>query len=355
MRGKFFPALLIVAVGVSMSAQSCDPEKAAMDVFKEQGLTLLRPARSYVTVGALVVVPPSGPSRYIDPKDSISTINKPTVDFDAVIQSKTKTRRTALGAALSGLARVVTIPVGLKYNEKREVELSQIDTGGVRLVDGALESLIKKQATATALKQHLQAKRKVFVIQEVYLTAAMSVSASSGTDLGVTLGGGSLPECSATETKAKEEAKAKEAAKASEEAKAKEATGKEGQKPAPSDSKGGAEGKKPASDSSSGASTAAEAKAPEKPSLSFGVCYGNEKKTTLAFKTENPLPFAVRLAEIEFEVLNKKVTDNLQVKVGDFKFPGSLGTSEVEKATAFPAPGNPLLRGLVRLEDAPIR
>lgn len=40
---------------------SCDdPEKAAMQVFTDQGLVLLRPARDYVKVGGIVVLPQEG-------------------------------------------------------------------------------------------------------------------------------------------------------------------------------------------------------------------------------------------------------------------------------------------------------
>jgi hypothetical protein len=331
--------LVLIGLPIALVAQSCDPEKVALDVFRKQGLTLLRPARTYIEVGAIVVQPSSGQPRYIDPLDTVPTEEKPTVDFDAVIMSEVQKRTTTLGTALSLVAQVVTVPVGLKFDRSREVTLSQIDTGGVRLRDKALEALIKRPSTSAKLKEHLKVKRKAYVIQEIYRSATMNVAATTGGSLSVGVGGGDVPECTppkgeGDKTKEKEAATAKSKGQ-----EAAPSTAQDQQKSGqPSTSQADAAKKKVAEEA------AAEAKDPEKATSSVGVCFANQGKTVLAFKSEKPLPFAVRLAEIEL------VGGDLRVKIGDFKFPGSLGTSEVERSTAFFG-GQPVVRGLIRGEQ----
>src|SRR5262249_35864827 len=66
---------------------------------------------------------------------------------------------------------------------------------------------------------------------------------------------------------------------------------------------------------------------------SVGLQVGRSGNASLSFKTDRPIPFAVRLAEI-------RLTNSiLEVVDGSFKFPASLGSSRIEKATAV-LPGN---------------
>jgi len=345
-------AVLVSALGVALTAQACDPEKAALTVFEKQGLTLLRPARSYIQVGGLVIQPRSGQPRYIDPLDDVASVDEPAVDFDAVVLAETQKRATKLGTALGLVQQLVTIPLGLQFNSSRDVTLSQVDTGGVRIKDKTLETLIKQKQTAAKLFEHLapNLKRKAYIVQEVYLSASLNLAATTATSLGVTLGkDAELPSCdiaaSVKDETGQEGAKPKDGEKPKEGEKAKDGEKpKEGEKAKdpekPKDGEKPGTAKHEAKVAETAKSTADEVKAPEKPSASIGLCYANQGKTVLSFKSAKPLPFAVRLAEIEL------VGKDLKIKIGDFKFSGSLGTSEIERTTALPE-GGPQFKGVV--------
>jgi hypothetical protein len=63
----------------------------------------------------------------------------------------------------------------------------------------------------------------------------------------------------------------------------------------------------------------------------------------MTLKSDKPIPFAVRLNEV---VLN--AGGDLEIKYGTFKFPSSLGESDVEKQTAFLDSTNMPLTGLLK-------
>src|SRR5262245_12132598 len=62
---------LMSACAISLSAASCDPERSTQDLFRRQGLNLLKPARDYIRIGGLVVRKGNGPMEYIDPLDPV--------------------------------------------------------------------------------------------------------------------------------------------------------------------------------------------------------------------------------------------------------------------------------------------
>jgi hypothetical protein len=81
-RSKGFVAAVVIVVFAGIILVSCDdPEQAAMKVFTDQGLVLLRPARDYVKVGGIVVLPKNGQPEYLDPYNDVSSNPKNYVDF----------------------------------------------------------------------------------------------------------------------------------------------------------------------------------------------------------------------------------------------------------------------------------
>ena len=55
-----------LSLGVVFTTCSCDPQKDALKLFQQQGLTVLEPARDYIALGGIFVVPSSGNPVYLD-------------------------------------------------------------------------------------------------------------------------------------------------------------------------------------------------------------------------------------------------------------------------------------------------
>jgi hypothetical protein len=317
-------SMVFVICAVAVVLLSCDPEKDALGIFTHQGLVVLRPARDYIKVGGIVVLPKHGGPEYLDPYNDVSSDPTTYVDFKAVILGQTKNQATGLETALSGLTSVMPLSAKLGYKSGQTVQLSQIDTGGRRILTRTVNSLLKEKATGDELRSLLNEpgnEYRAFVVQEVYTGKSITLKTDSNNSLDVSYGGGgSLPDCSSPKDSGSSTGK----------------TGSAGRSPgkptSTNDTKASSAAAKTLASPPSTKTTAGTG-ASSGPSVSLGACKSGDFALTL--QSQDPIPFAVRLNEI---ILSNGV---LSVKYGDFKFPPtSLGSGEeVEKATAVLDPG----------------
>jgi hypothetical protein len=335
--------LLLLSVG-------CDPEKAALSMFSDQGLTVLQPARDYIKPGGLVVTPKKGKKvlAYLDPYDDVTSEKGTYVDFKGVVQAKAKKQSSGIGVALGLLGQVVSLPIGLSYDNSQEVQLSQIDTSGKRMTTQMVSGLIAKKATEAAIRKQLKNNR-VFVVQEIYTATNMQLSSTTKAALSASYGPQSaVPKCS-PETLDQEK---------SNQQNAKQSSSVNG-----NDSSGAGTGKtktpvKPtgaalSSQKARTSSTTVGGSNPNAPEQSGGNQAGKDQGATvgvcrnaaysLSFTAKTAIPFAVRLNEIV-------MTDSgLDINYGSYTFPQTLGNTDVERATAFIDAAHPVISGLVHL------
>jgi hypothetical protein len=303
---------LVLAVGCD------DPQKEIMKIFGHQGLNLIEPARSYIAIGGIFIVPKKGTSHYLDPYDSIkSSTSGMSTDFQAIVLSETIGKEVGISAAMSGLAKLIPLPIGFSFDTTKKVKLDQIDTGGSRYRSQDVDALILMPQTKQKLISLLNADKdsKVYVVQEVYSAKAMSVSTVDNTSLSASFGGGgSVAKCGNVSQPAtggqnanpngaaavKDGASKKPAATSGDSAKkdnkdnpqnaavnAAAALAK-----ADVNNNGGSSGAgatKPAANNDGGAAG--------KEGVAVSLCHAVD--SSLSFTAANPLPFAVRLNQIQ--------------------------------------------------------
>lgn len=333
---------LAAAITIILMTSGCnDPEREALRIFHDQGLTLLRPARSYVTAGGLVVLPRGGHPEYLDPFDQMPSEPGTYVDFKAIIAGETYKKSTGFSVALNGLGKVVSLPADLTYSGAQDVQLSQIETSGKRLVTGVVNALIAKKATGEAIHQQLAQGNRVFVVQEIYTGTGIELKSSTKTILDASYGTkGSVPNCASAT--AEPDTTKGEGSKSAPPASSSAATSKD----SPAAEKPNSDTKAPQSNADAkqkGPSAKSSAAANKQATTGSGVSIGACKSTaySLTLKSKDDIPFAVRLNEV---ILGN---GGLVVNYGSFQFPQSLGNAEVEQATTFIDPSHPVLEELV--------
>jgi len=110
--------LLPAAIAITLSMESCDdPDRAALKLFSDQGLTILQPARSYVRAGGLVVLPQRGRPEYLDPLDVVASDDGTYVDFNA--SSRVRLRINQLARCRPQLTRKSRITSGWCHIQRR--------------------------------------------------------------------------------------------------------------------------------------------------------------------------------------------------------------------------------------------
>ncbi len=341
----------VVAIGISLvTLVACDLQKAALKIFTNQGLTVLQPARDYIALGGIVVLPKKGRPQYIDPYDTLSGSDGTYSNFSAVIQQQTQNQSTGIEAAVGTLASFIPVPAGLNFTTGQQVQLAQIDSGGTRLTTQDVLALLRKSATGTAIIAQLQAQpgNRVFVVQEVYTAKSMDLKSSSNLALDASYaGGGSLPTCNASPAAASDTnnsnsnqpsgtgnnvvaAASNTGAKAGTAANANPSTGSS---PTTSGSASSAHAAPAGSTSSAGAATGAASPNTNAASgsgggvgISVGVCRASQFE--ISFQSQTAIPFAVRLNEVQL-----KPGGLLDLKYTNFTIPGTLGGGKVD-ATA---------------------
>lgn len=307
--GTIARRVVIVAVLAGLAA-GCDIETAVLKLFEDQGLHLLKPARSYIEVGGLVVVPKNGKPVYIDRLDAIpaNATEPPAVTFSAVVLKESKGKSMDLGTTLAAIQGVLPVSLAAGFNKSQQVELAQINASGERLRFPTLASLIQARETRKLLTSELQRKGRAFVVWEVYRSTGLSVKGSGnvGLDVGIALGQSS-PAVGATTTAA--------ASAAAPTASPSPVTSPASPSPTPS----------PSPSASPTASPSPGAKKDEP----FSATWKRTTTYELSLNVTTPIPIAVRLAEV---VLTPAGT--LELRPGAFKFKGTLGApTDVERYT----------------------
>jgi len=374
----FGKCALIFLLGVALSGCD-DPQKEAARLFASQGLTVLEPARDYIALGGLFVVPKSGKASYLDPYDTLPGANGSATPFRAVVMQQSLNQSAGFGAAVGTLGGLVPIPAGLKFSDSKQVELAQIDANGTRYTSQMVAALIKKPSTGEAIQTQLLAdpKNRIFIVQEIYTAKTLSLKSSNGTGLAAAVeGSATIPNCapqgsdgantsggnSSTGKNATGQAGSGNSGTASSGAggapstsSAGNATGGKAPSKTGTGSSGGsgagatnssttAPGAKNANGKSQTGNTAtnsASGAGGADVGISVGVCWASS--TTLSFKTDPAIPFAVRLNEVV-----KAVDNNLAVKITNFKLPNStLGGDDVS-ASALVMPDQPILYQVAR-------
>ena len=335
---------------------ACDPQQQAMKIFTDQGLVLLQPARSYIQPKGIVILPKKGRPKYYDPLDTDLKTDDGTEisNFSAIVAQQTKNQSSALDIALGLLGKLIKIPAGLKYDGSQTVTLDQIDAGGSRLATTKMLALLKEANTKAFLVSALtpvpgQPTPRAFIVEEVYTTKSLSLKTTSNTALQASYGGsgGSLPSCTSgnqNQPNNKNGTGSPSGSKPSDNSKGplvNNMFGNGGVLEGDSQAQNG--------DNQTGNTNANNKGAgSDSNGITVGACRNTEYDLTL--KSDNPIPFAVRLNEIQLNAANEP-----ELKLGQFKFPpNSLGTGDVEARTAFVDSSNSPLTGM-RHEKPPTK
>jgi hypothetical protein len=339
---------------------SCNPQQEALKIFTAQGLTVLEPARDYVALGGIFVVPQHGAPAYLDPYDTLNGTDGTSTPFKSVIMQQSNGRSAGLKAAVGTLGGLVPIPAGLDFSATKQVQLAEIDASGSRYTSQMIAGLLKKPATSAAITAQLSGGNRIFVIQEIYTSKSLSVKSSSNDALGASVyGGTSIPKCSdgsqggastggASAPKGSTTAGSSTSTPTGTTPPAQGASSSSTQSASPSPRTSTGTVKPPASGAAgTSAGTTASSTTGSSGSgvgnvgISIGACWASS--STLSFQSATLIPFAVRLNEVI-----PGPGGLLQVKVTGFKLPNqALGSNDVQ-ATAFVDPNNPVIQNFGR-------
>jgi hypothetical protein len=322
---KTTTTLAVAAIAIVVA--SCDPQKAALKVFTDQGLHVLKPARTYVEVGGIVVLPKRGIPYYVDRRDPLPADPGSTINFDSIIPAELKKESSGFGVALAAIQGILPVSLNAKFDREQTVQLSQIKAPGTRLNFDTLSSLLSGSRTGPFLTETLKAGRsdRVFLVWEVYRAEGFTLKATKAMDIGIgidlELPAPSLPASAPT-------AAATAAAK-----------------PTVVGTTTAVPSSLPAASTPSSTSTSSTTPSPTasttpqatpSPSSDLSGTWKRRGEYELGFTATTPYPFAVRLAEV---VMGNG--GRIELRPGGFKFPASLGATNLEKYTAAPDESGP--------------
>jgi hypothetical protein len=278
----------------NVSARACNPQSAALDMFYKQGLNLLRPARDYVKPGGMVFVTPDGVAEYEDPKDDVAPEPGNLIDFRAAILEETADSTAGFGLALGLAKAVVPLSLGAGLNSERHVSLGGIETTGKRLQSTALDTLLRQPNTLRAALDELPINR-VFIVQEIYQATSVDLSASDKKSFSVTLNDGSaVAQCSSKEAPKAEAAKPASNAPGQKQKENEKKSGDAPTQPSGKENKPEDAVKKGAETPSDTSTTPAAGV----PKTTGAAAFCMDGSYTLKLRATQPIPFAVRLAEV---------------------------------------------------------
>jgi hypothetical protein len=334
-----------VAVSAVVIIGGCDSiDKEAKKIMADQGLTLVEPARDYIALGGIVTL--GKKLQYEDPYDTLPNDNGTYSSFSAIVSQNTQNQSIGIDLALGTIANVVTLPASVSgaVNHSSSVNLSQIDTGGTRYTTQKVAALLQKQATNDATKADLQAGLRTFVIQEVYTATSFKITSSNSTSIAAAAGGSApKPQCSETDTSGSKNSDSASATSGNTgSGNSGTANSKSGSPESPSpgapsagtgskNSSGSGSGNSGSSNSGSAKTGSSGNSGSGSAPMSMGTCWtGN---SSLSFTTARPIPFAVRLNEVELGPGGV-----VQVKKKDFRLPlNTLGGDNVTNSVTLPS------------------
>jgi hypothetical protein len=325
MERVFLCAALLGTTGLTLVAQGCDPQKRALQIFADQRLNILRPARDYIQPSGLVFLPKGGGPEYDDPIENVTPEKGNLTDFRAVILEETRKSSTGFAAALSLANWVLPVPLGLKAKGNSEVSLGSIETTGVRLQTTAIDAALRRPAFVSAVMPDLKRGVRVFVVQEVYRATGLDLKSTKGQQMDVSFNDGSaVAPCDGAATMKDTTAKPSGSKPEETKAGAKPAESKSGEskpgEPKPGESKQ-AESKPTETKPDDKATTETPDDKATLPRIGASVCITRD--FSLKFTTKNPIAFAVRLAELEI------LDGQLRRKRGAHVINTTLGAGEI--------------------------
>lgn len=284
---------LFVAIAISAAQSGCNAQSAAYGLFTSQGLNLLRPARDYIQPGGMVFVPKKGNPEYEDPKDDVASEKGNLADFKASVLEETANKKTGFGAALSLATTIVPVPISAGAQSGKQVSLKQIDTTGVRLSTDALDRLIASPNTSKAAAAELKRGMRVFVVQEIYKATSLDLHAEDNKAFDLHFNDGkAVADCKlasqSSDTKSDNTTKDNKNSSAGADAKGSSSTSSANKQDSTGSAAKSSTGKTPTNSASSAQSK-----------LGAGVALCIADDYTLKLTTKDPIPFAVRLAELE--------------------------------------------------------
>jgi hypothetical protein len=327
-------SLLVALVIATTCFTACDdPQKAILKVFTDEGLSLLEPARSYIKLGGIFAVPKHGQIVYFDPYDTIPSDPGTATDFSAIVEKQSTSQSTGISVAMSLLAQLIKLPVGLTFDTSKTVKLDQIDTGGTRYSSDKIDALLASANTAKKLNSLLGSNdgTRVYLVQELYTAKSLSITTTDNTSLSASLGAaGKVPSCSSGSNSG---STTKPTTGAN------QATGNA--------STNGSNAGNSSSNQATKTKTNSTTKSQQNPTnsssskgVSFGACH--DVDSSLSFTSKTDIPFAVRLNEIYIAP-----DKTLSVRVNGFTLPNhALGTTDT-KASTWIDPNSPTLKGFV--------
>ncbi len=328
---------LLVAIAISAAQNGCNAQSAAYNLFTKQGLNLLRPARDYIKPGGMVFVPKKGNPEYEDPKDDVAAEKGNLMDFKASILEETANKKSALGAALSLATTIVPVPISAGAQSGQQVSLKQIDTTGIRLNTDALDRLIAAPNTSKAAAGELQRGMRVFVVQEIYKATSLDLHAEDDKAFNLHFNDGkAVADCKlagqSNDTKSNTTTKDNKTSSAGTNTKGSSSTGSANN----AESTGNA-----ATNAATGGNGQAQTKSPSsaQSKLGAGIALCVADDYTLKLQTKDPIPFAVRLAEL-------KLSGGTVVRDRGAVMKGTLGPGEISASLV--SAEEPALNGLVR-------
>jgi len=342
--------LLLTMVAVLALNLACDdPQTAIFRIFARQGLTLLQPARDYITIGGIVVLPHgSNTLQYLDPSDSLIPAAGTSTNFQAVIANQTDTTTTAAQVAFA-LTKIISLPIGFSFNNgPQTVKLTQINASGQRYTSPMISTLLKKHDTAEEINRRLNEHDRVFVIQEVYTATSLSVSASSNMALQANVGGSPVnKQCGTGQQAGGQQTGGTQAGgqqaggtqAGGQQAGGQQAGGTQvgGQQAGGQQTGGTQAGGQQAGGQQAGGTQAGGQQTGGQQGVAVDVCRNTDAE--LSFTSQTAIPFAVRLNEVQ-----PGPGGVLQVKLTDFHLPNlALGNSSDVAATALIDAGNPTI------------
>lgn len=267
---------LLLAILTIPAMLSCDPQKEARELFREQGLVLLQPAREYVEPGGMLVIAGRDKTVYIDAFDDVGSSTQGEARAEIPFDHHDS---VTLDLALGLIAQEVKIPAGLKIDGAQRVKLEGVDVTVARITALEASHLLSKDATRTFLRSQV-AHDRVFLVQEVYKLRSLTLTSAEGNPLLLSHASiGLLPTCSAP----REEGNTSGRVHSAEDASTSDDNVSAGSKATTVNSG------KPSVSGLPGGGNA----------ISVGACQSGAFSLTL--NADRPIPFAVRPSEIVFD------------------------------------------------------
>jgi hypothetical protein len=298
---------------------SCDAQKDALTLFSRQGLNLLRPARDYIKPGGMIFIAKGGVPEYDDPADRVVADKDNLTDFRAAILAETSNKTTGFSAALSLAQSIMPLSLKAGAQTSSQASLKGIDTTGVRLSTQDLDKLIAKPNTSQAAATELPRGTRVFVVQEIYKATSLDLEAKDSKSFDLTYNDGTaVANCKDTGAPQKP---------ASDSSKPETKNG--GQSTAGGNAQSGSPAKPAAKKPSdtqkpqAGTNKPSGQSATTPPKIGAGVAVCVADDFSLKFQTKDPIPFAVRIAELE--LVGGVVRRRRSAK----PFVGTLGNGEI--------------------------